>query len=55
MSLTDIIQHQSSLLFAGSTAAQKTLALLWQHTQIATAMQIAHIAYAGMTKLSANT
>lgn len=44
-----------SLRFAGSTAAQKMRTLLWQHTQTAAAMQIAHIAYAGMTKPSTNS
>ena len=55
ISLTDIFLRQTSLQFAGSPAAQKMGTLLWQHTQIATAMQISHIAYAGMTKLSTNT
>ena len=55
MVLTDVFLRQKSLRFAGSTAAQKMYTLLQQHTQIAAVMQIAHIAYAGMTKPPINT
>ncbi|DBB15410.1 TPA: hypothetical protein ACH3X3_003641 [Trebouxia sp. C0006] len=44
-----------SLWIASSIAVLKTLTLLWHDAQIATVMQIAHIAYAGMTKSSINT
>lgn len=55
MNVTDIIRHQKSLWIASSTAVLKMLTLLWHDAQIATVMQIAHIAYAGMTKSSINT